>query len=286
MLLPCCHETNSRFLTTSTPPSPLSTTTTSPVPSSDIEKTPNKTEPRFLDMVKVYFENAGKFMDFEEGELARITGCDAVIRVSFPIRRDDGTTQVVSGYRAQHSHHRLPVKGGIRFHPSVFLQDIEALAALMTLKLAMVDVPMGEQRVAADGLATNHESVGLTCINFRFFQVGEREGFASTRRSTRWGSWSASFGDSPSSWPRRSSWDRDKTSPDRTWVSRSLIPALLLTCKRMWLADTRAARHFRHHVEGDGVDCKHLYEAFREERRGCECGGDGEAGGVRRDRGA
>jgi len=100
-------------------------------------------EPRFLDMVKTYFEEAGKHMDFEDGELERITGCDSVIRVSFPVKRDDGRVEIISGYRAQHSHHRLPVKGGLRFHPSVFLQDIEALACLMTLKLAMVDVPMG-----------------------------------------------------------------------------------------------------------------------------------------------
>jgi glutamate dehydrogenase (NAD(P)+) len=100
-------------------------------------------EPRFLEMIKENFQQASRLLDIEEGELDRITGCDAVIRVSFPFRRDDGTTQVVSGYRAQHSHHRLPTKGGIRFHPSVYLQDIEALACLMTLKLAMVDVPMG-----------------------------------------------------------------------------------------------------------------------------------------------
>jgi hypothetical protein len=67
-------------------------------------------EPRFLDMIKGYFEQAGQCMDFDDGELERITGCDAVIRVSFPFRRDDGRTEVVSGYRAQHSHHRLPVK--------------------------------------------------------------------------------------------------------------------------------------------------------------------------------
>ena len=100
-------------------------------------------EPRFLDMVKENFVAASKMVELEEGELERIVGCDAVLRVSFPVRRDDGSTTVVAGYRAQHSHHRLPVKGGVRFHPSVFLQDIEALACLMTLKLAMVDVPMG-----------------------------------------------------------------------------------------------------------------------------------------------
>jgi len=100
-------------------------------------------EARFLDMVKENFRAAGKVMNFEEGELERIESCDAVIRFSFPIKRDDGRIEVINAYRVTHSSHRRPVKGGIRFHPSVYLQDIEALACLMTLKLAMVDVPMG-----------------------------------------------------------------------------------------------------------------------------------------------
>ena len=98
---------------------------------------------RFLDMIKENFRSAGKVMNFEEGELERIESCDAVIRVCFPIKRDDGRIEVINAYRVTHSSHRRPVKGGIRFHPSVHLQDIEALACLMTLKLAMVDVPMG-----------------------------------------------------------------------------------------------------------------------------------------------
>lgn len=100
-------------------------------------------EVRFLDMIKENFRAAGNVMNFEEGELERIESCDAVIRVCFPIKRDDGRIEVINAYRVAHSSHRRPVKGGIRFHPSVHLQDIEALACLMTLKLAMVDVPMG-----------------------------------------------------------------------------------------------------------------------------------------------
>jgi glutamate dehydrogenase/leucine dehydrogenase len=51
--------------------------------------------------------------------------------------------QVIHGYRCQHSHHRTPIKGGLRFSPTVDLQEIEALAALMTIKCAVVDVPFG-----------------------------------------------------------------------------------------------------------------------------------------------
>lgn len=55
----------------------------------------------------------------------------------FPIKRDDGSVQVVTGYRAQHSTHVLPTKGGIRYAGSVNIGEVKALAALMTLKCAL-----------------------------------------------------------------------------------------------------------------------------------------------------
>jgi len=104
-------------------------------------------EPRFLEMVKINFDKAAKIL-LENGEydahlLNIIKGCNSVIRVSFPLRREDGSVEVINGYRAQHSHHRLPTKGGIRFADVVDLQEVEALASLMTYKCSMVDVPFG-----------------------------------------------------------------------------------------------------------------------------------------------
>jgi glutamate dehydrogenase (NAD(P)+) len=73
----------------------------------------------------------------------QIMACNSVLRVSFPIQRDDGTVEVVRAYRAQHSHHRTPCKGGIRYADAVDLQEVEALASLMTFKCAVVNVPFG-----------------------------------------------------------------------------------------------------------------------------------------------
>jgi len=69
--------------------------------------------------------------------------CDHVLRVDFPFKTKGGDYINIVGYRVQHSHHRTPTKGGIRYSESVDLQEVMALASLMTYKCAVVDVPFG-----------------------------------------------------------------------------------------------------------------------------------------------
>ncbi|XP_075756828.1 glutamate dehydrogenase 2, mitochondrial isoform X4 [Pelodiscus sinensis] len=78
-----------------------------------------------------------------QGILESIQRCSHVLEVSIPVRRDSGHWEVVEGWRAQHSQHMLPCKGGVRFSESINIDDIKALAALMTYKCAVVDVPFG-----------------------------------------------------------------------------------------------------------------------------------------------
>jgi glutamate dehydrogenase (NAD(P)+) len=93
--------------------------------------------------VSNYFDRAAAYSDLPRGILAQIRACNAVYRMRFPVKHDDGSIEVVEAFRAEHSHHRLPTKGGIRFSPHVTQDEVIALAALMTYKCAVVGIPFG-----------------------------------------------------------------------------------------------------------------------------------------------
>ena len=97
----------------------------------------------FFEEVNQYFDQAARFTDYPPGLLSQIRLCNSVYRFDFPLRREGGRIEVIRAWRVEHSHHKMPVKGGIRFAPEVYEEEVMALAALMTYKCAVVDVPFG-----------------------------------------------------------------------------------------------------------------------------------------------
>jgi len=73
----------------------------------------------------------------------RLGKCERELIVNFPVKMDDGTVKIFTGFRVQHSDSRGPAKGGIRYHPEVTLDETKALAAWMTLKAAVANIPYG-----------------------------------------------------------------------------------------------------------------------------------------------
>src|SRR5690606_37681138 len=96
----------------------------------------------FFESVQRNFDKAAKFTRFDQGILAQIKACNSILRVKFPVKIGD-QVEVIEAYRVQHSHHKLPCKGGIRFSMEVDQEEVMALAALMTYKCAIVNVPFG-----------------------------------------------------------------------------------------------------------------------------------------------
>ncbi|MEO1262564.1 MAG: Glu/Leu/Phe/Val dehydrogenase [Bacteroidota bacterium] len=105
-------------------------------------------QPSFYESVGNFFDKAARYTKLEKGILDQIKACNAVYAISFPVKVTNPKTKkreikVIEAYRVQHSHHRLPTKGGIRYSNHVNQDEVMALATLMSYKCAIVHVPFG-----------------------------------------------------------------------------------------------------------------------------------------------
>lgn len=135
-------------------------------------------EPSFHESVNLMVDRAIAVMDLEVGVATAIKTCNAVLQVQFPVKIR-GKIEVFTGWRAVHSNHRLPVKGGIRYAPYADQDEVEALASLMTFKCAIVDVPFGGSKGALMIDPTQYEREELEQITRRFTLELIRKGFLS-----------------------------------------------------------------------------------------------------------
>ncbi len=122
---------------------------------------------KFYESFSRHFDNAAKFTQIDSGILEQIKACNAVYQMRFPVDID-GKIEVIEAYRIQHSHHRLPTKGGIRYSSVVNQEEVMALASLMTFKCALVDVPFGGAKGGVKISPRNYTEKQLENITRRY----------------------------------------------------------------------------------------------------------------------
>ena len=114
------------------------------------EDTPTRAEVSNLEIVSHYFNLAAERLNLREDVAKVIASPYREVRVQIPVKLDDGRIHCFSGFRVQHNGARGPYKGGIRFHPEVDLDEVRALASLMTWKTAIVEIPYGGAKGGVD----------------------------------------------------------------------------------------------------------------------------------------
>lgn len=122
----------------------------------------------FFESVEKSFDKASKFTKWETGLLEQIKACNSIYSMRFPVKMDNGVIEVIEAYRVQHSQHKSPCKGGIRFSEAVNQDEVMALASLMTYKCAIVNVPFGGSKGGIKINPRNHSVYELEKITRRY----------------------------------------------------------------------------------------------------------------------
>lgn len=104
---------------------------------------PAVSTPQPLDDARTQLRQAVGLLGYDEGMFAMLASPRREVTVSIPLRRDDGTTELLTGHRVQHNFSRGPAKGGLRYSKDVTLDEVRALAMWMTWKCALLNVPYG-----------------------------------------------------------------------------------------------------------------------------------------------
>ena len=135
-------------------------------------------EVSFRQDVDLAFDRAVATLDLPPGLANQIKACNSVYQVRFAVRLN-GSYRTFVGWRAVHSEHRLPVKGGIRYAPHADQDEVEALAALMSYKCAIVDVPFGGAKGALQIDPQEFHECDLELITRKFVQELAKKGYIS-----------------------------------------------------------------------------------------------------------
>lgn len=109
-------------------------------------------------MARQQVDLAARHLDIDPGVMQKITATKREVTVHFPVRLDDGSLRMFTGYRVQHNDTRGPFKGGIRYHPDTDIDEVRALAMWMTWKAAVVNIPFGG---AKGGVQCNPKEMSL-----------------------------------------------------------------------------------------------------------------------------